>query len=422
MSKIFTPFEEKVRQSMEGYETPFDAKSWNRLEKQIASRGGSSNYSWIVALAAAAIFTGAGSYLIYEHGFKVSKAKGGYAFARFQDQIISNGSNNSISPTNENSLPAQLLSDITLSQNADSGADKISGNTESAYIPLQDRFILQPHIDVSEVQNITPDQEKVTISEENNSRDLKFATNVDKACVGYEVNFNLADSPSEGQYLWNFGDGTFSNKPNTAHRYSKSGVYDVSLSVTSEGGVIRTSVQRDIIVINPSPSADFEWEFVNDPTETPTVKIINISDNANEFSWNFGDGKESEEISPVRSYVDKGKHMVALTVSNEYGCTDSKVKYIPVNTEYKLEAQSKIALGTDIFMPQALKSGKVKFKMTVYQGSTPIFESVNKNKGWDGTSSDGNNVAPGQYPWIVILYNDRTNEEKYFSGLLTVIP
>lgn len=419
MSKIFTPFEEKVRQSMENYETPFDAKSWESLEKRLSpkSKAGSSS-AWLVALVAATLFTGVATYVVYDHNFKVSTAKGAHKVARFN-----NGDSNS------QPLIAQRASENT-AQEAENGGrtNELLESTVSSSIAetlsivsLSERFKVHPQIEQEGNSNTTPELE-TPVKSESNSKDLRFGVDVSNACVGYEVNFNLADSPSEGQYLWNFGDGTFSNKPNTSHNYSKPGTYDVSLSVTSEGGMIRTNVQRDMIVIKPSPSADFEWEFVNDPTEAPTVKIINISDNASDFSWNFGDGKESDEISPVRSYTDKGKHMVALTVSNEHGCTDSKVKYIPVNTEYNLQAQSKITLGEDIFMPQALKSGKVKFKMTVYQGSTPIYETVNKTKGWDGTAPDGSKVAAGQYPWIVILYNDRTNEEKYFSGLVTVIP
>jgi PKD repeat protein len=422
MSKIFTPFEEKVRQSMENFETPFDAKSWESLEKRLSpkSSAGSSS-AWLVALVAATLFTGVTTYMVYEHNFKVSKAKSASTVARFSN------------PSSNPELLVDLnIAEVGSEQSAANGITLpnqpiVESTTSSAMaetlsiVSLSERFKVHPQI---EEENTTESVSAVTTPSkaESNSKDLRFGVDVSNACVGYEVNFNLADSPSEGQYLWNFGDGTFSNKPNTSHNYTKPGTYDVSLSVTSEGGVIRTNVQRDMIVIKPSPSADFEWEFVNGPTEAPTVKIINISDNASDFSWNFGDGKESDEISPVRSYTDKGKHMVALTVSNEHGCTDSKVKYIPVNTEYNLQAQSKITLGEDIFMPQALKSGKVKFKMTVYQGSTPIYETVNKTKGWDGTAPDGSKVAAGQYPWIVILYNDRTNEEKYFSGLVTVIP
>jgi PKD repeat protein len=424
MSKIFTPFEEKVRQTMDSYETPFDAKSWGSLEKQLAPKSGSgSNATWLVALVAATVFTGVASFVVHNHSFKVSKARGGYTVARFNQIPISPELKSALLYAEDNSVEhTSKAAANTIIPAVPNGISENSPETLSI-VTFSDRFKVHPLIE--EVDQIDAGSNNNVINNtgaSSNSRDLRFAADVNNACVGYEVNFNLADSPSEGQYLWNFGDGTFSNKPNTAHMYSKPGSYDVSLSITSEGGVIRTNVQRDMIVIKPSPSADFEWEFVNDPTEAPTVKIINISDNASDFSWNFGDGKESEEISPVRSYTDKGKHMVALTVSNEHGCTDSKVKYIPVNTEYNLQAPQKINLGEDIFMPQALKSGKLKFKMTVYQGSTPIFETVNKTKGWDGSARDGSKVAAGQYPWIVILYNDRTNEEKYFSGLITVIP
>jgi PKD repeat protein len=430
MSKIFTPFEGKVREAMEHYEAPYDPKSWTQLEKQLTPPGaGGANHAWWVALAAATLFTGVVSYGIYDFGFRQTKARLSYQAGRFEVKPASvAGSSDSGSMENQILLAdTQLSSEETGTNVWNNGSASEASVQNPSYRIITsdsstDRGVINGNSQDSPEFNsfVPPVAEPKAAS--SGDRSLRFTADVSTACVGYEVNFNLANSPDDGKYLWNFGDGTFSNKPNTNHRYSKPGVYDVSLSITSDDGVIRSNVQKDMIVVNPSPNADFEWEFINDPTDAPTVKLVNVSDNASEFEWNFGDGRESSEISPVRSYVDKGKHMVALTVSNEFGCTDSKVKYVPVNTEYNLEAQKSIHLGEDIFMPKALKSGKIKFKLTVYKGSTPIFESAHKSKGWDGEMPDGSMAPAGEYPWIVIMYNERTNEEKYFSGLVTVIP
>jgi hypothetical protein len=61
--------------------------------------------------------------------------------------------------------------------------------------------------------------------------------------------------------------------------------------------------------------------------------------------------------------------------------------------------------------------------MTIYNGEQPIYETTNKSKGWDGKLPSGTSASAGQqFPWIVIIYNEATKEEKYFSGIVTILP
>ncbi|WP_246245490.1 PKD domain-containing protein, partial [Flagellimonas amphidinii] len=66
---------------------------------------------------------------------------------------------------------------------------------------------------------------------------------------------------------------------------------------------------------------------------TGTVSFINISENAQSYEWNFGDGTTSTEINPVKTYTD-GTYTVTLTASNIAGATatftDEIVISIPV--------------------------------------------------------------------------------------------
>jgi hypothetical protein len=116
--------------------------------------------------------------------------------------------------------------------------------------------------------------------------------------------------------------------------------------------------------------------------------------------------------------------MIALEVHNEWGCSDSKIKYVVINQEYNLMAPNSFnPTAKETFMPEALKQGKTQFKLTVYNGEQPIYETNNKAKGWDGRLPGGQIADSGKaYPWIVIIYNETTKEEKYFSGTVTVLP
>jgi PKD repeat protein len=406
MSKKFTAFEEKLNNALEHYELPFENGDWKRLENQL-DKGVASNH-WMVALAAAAFFSGIVGFAAYTYSSKLVDASRGAAFARFENQIdVKNAK------TASKEVIASEEQNTTAIAPQDKTSATIKGGTQSTA--------------ASENTNvITESTEKIAVV---NTKPVSTALSVKpsttSSCAGGEVEFNAVNGPIDGSYLWNFGDGNFSNKPNPKHKYAKAGVYDVSLSVTSKkDGQINTTVMNDLITIHPAPSADFEWDFINNPGDEPTVKIVNTSENASSFEWRFNDGSTSKVISPVRSYNDKGKQMIALEVRNEWGCSDSKIKYVVINQEYNLMAPNSFnPTARETFMPEALKQGKTQFKLTVYNGEQPIYETNNKAKGWDGKLPGGQLADSGKaYPWIVIIYNETTKEEKYFSGTVTVLP
>jgi PKD repeat protein len=414
MSNKFTPFEDKIRGSLEHYELPFEASSWNDLENRMKGNGTSAN-TWVVALVAACFFSAIGSFILYKYSFNLIDAKKGHGIARFESKSrvsnssssIENGSiDSNVTANNPSTNRSNPLNLTPLAANVSS-----SSNSTDSSIPTES---ILTDIDTQQNEVVAP----------KTSTTLSVRPSVTTSCAGGEIDFNAVNGPNEGSYLWNFGDGNFSNKPNPKHKYVKPGVYDVSLSITSKkDGQINTTVMNDLITIHPAPNAEFEWDFVNSASEEPTVKIINTSENATSYNWKFGDGSTSKVISPIRSYTDRGKQMIALEVSNEWGCSDSKVKYIHINQDYNLMAPEKFSPKTNVFMPDGLKQGKSQFKLTIYNGEKPIYETTNKSKGWDGTLPSGTTAVAGdQYPWIVIIYNDTTKEEKYFSGIVTILP
>ncbi|MEZ4799870.1 MAG: PKD domain-containing protein [Flavobacteriales bacterium] len=423
MSNKLTAFEEKVRGAMDHYELPYDSGSWNDMNNRLDS--GASANTWIVAVAAAFVFTAIGSWTIYKYSFDVVGAKGANHIARFESELQVKNAGNSV-------VYAENSSFENFNQADESSTTNVTNlNNHSATALSQPTIEVNATTATSEagLENetnaaSTPNGSENTGTNKVASSALSVATSVTETCSGGEIEFTALNGPREGSYLWNFGDGNFSNKPNPKHKYLKPGVYDVSLSITSKrDGQINTTVMNDLITVNPTPSADFEWDFINGASEEPTVKVINTSDNADSYTWKFGDGSTSNEISPVKSYSEQGKQLIVLEVANEFGCADSKVKYIHINQEYNLMAPESFSIKNGVFMPEGLKSGKNKFKLTIYNGEQPIYESTSKSKGWDGTLPNGAKAIAGdQYPWIVILYNDVTKEEKYFSGIVTILP
>jgi hypothetical protein len=65
------------------------------------------------------------------------------------------------------------------------------------------------------------------------------------------------------------------------------------------------------------PIASFQFEV---STDNPLQVIFeNFSQNAETYSWNFGDGQTSTEQSPTHTYAEFGEYTVVLTATNKAG-------------------------------------------------------------------------------------------------------
>ena len=67
----------------------------------------------------------------------------------------------------------------------------------------------------------------------------------------------------------------------------------------------------------PQVTANFTYTLNSD---TGKVTFINTSENADTYTWNFGDSTTSTEINPIKTYVT-GQYPVVLTAKNSSGAT-----------------------------------------------------------------------------------------------------
>jgi PKD repeat protein len=80
----------------------------------------------------------------------------------------------------------------------------------------------------------------------------------------------------------------------------------------------------------PEPVADFSVDDTA-PNNIQVVQFADLSENATEWLWNFGDGTSTEQ-NPTHTYTAAGTYTVSLTVTNAAGeDTATKVDYITVS-------------------------------------------------------------------------------------------
>ncbi len=127
-------------------------------------------------------------------------------------------------------------------------------------------------------------------------------------CLTGEANFSNS-SENWSSISWDFGDGESSEEISPTHTYAESGSYDVVLTVVGINGDTE-EVTQTVVYENCALVAGFEFEI-----ECPDVIFTNMSENATNYFWDFGDGNGSGEANPTHQYALSGTYTVQLSAS-----------------------------------------------------------------------------------------------------------
>lgn len=142
-----------------------------------------------------------------------------------------------------------------------------------------------------------------------------FSSNVVAACAPFPVQFFNESMGTYESINWSFPGGmpNSSTEDNPVILYSTPGNYSVSLSIDGTLGANTSSV-IDYLEIVAVPEPDFSFIIL----DGGTVIFNNASTDADSYSWDFGDGNNSNEESPVHTYSSPGVYTVSLNASNPY--------------------------------------------------------------------------------------------------------
>lgn len=143
-----------------------------------------------------------------------------------------------------------------------------------------------------------------------------FVADPDKGCAPLTVIFTNMTTGTKTGYQWQFpgGNPTASSQQDPVVVYNNPGTYTVILTANGPGGA-NTMTKTKYIVVRGVPTAAFNTNI--DPYNK--VKFNNTSIDGDEYVWDFGDGKSSEDKSPNHIYSAPGKYAVKLTTKNPCG-------------------------------------------------------------------------------------------------------
>lgn len=415
-------FEKIIKESVEGFEAPYDAQAWANVSAQLGKKGG--GMKWIIGSAAAVVLISGTVYMMQDDT------------ATPVDQALTE---NTIQPTEEVitnpvvSNPVDLNEGVTegVSENNETGSTSngvetavthSSGSTTNGQNPT-DHNTGSTGTEVNPTTTQTGTTTNNTSS--NNDPEViaplktnpRFVASNNAACMNTEFIFTPEELNQNVNFVWEFGDGSFSNSKIASHTYTRSGTFNVTLSLKDAKTNKTLSKSAVEVVVNPVPAVNFAWEQSNNLI--PTISFINLTEDADKFAWDIKGVKTSTDTQIDYTFRKKGTYIVELSAGNEFGCTNTVQKPIEVKSDYNLLAPTAFTPNgdnkNDYFIPEALRIMDVDFTMVVFDKSGKVmYQTTDVNMPWDGNNATDNSIAEdGAYVWKVQFKNSNGELEMY---------
>ena len=196
---------------------------------------------------------------------------------------------------------------------------------------------------------------------------LNTAFTAPSRCLDSAVVFLDQSSSTSGpvnSWLWNFGDGTFSNQQNPVHTYAAAGSFPVTLISNNQRGCKDTAVNT--ITVYPKPAASFITDTVICATATDIFTNTSTGSVAS-YSWNFGLGNTSTSASPAEVFNTAGTFAATLVDISPNGCKDTFSRNITVNPLPAIVTSGNVTI-CPYASTQLSATGGVKYLWTPFKG------------------------------------------------------
>ena len=150
----------------------------------------------------------------------------------------------------------------------------------------------------------------------------------DSGCSPLSINFQA--NSGAVLYLWDFGDGGYATGANNHHTFNNNNFTDTTFEVEliSTSSFNCSDTTKKTIKVYANPEADIHVTPITQTYPNASVGIINLSQNASRFTWDFGDNNSFIGFSPdSHTYNTHGTYLISLIAQNNF-CKDSVSKEI----------------------------------------------------------------------------------------------
>jgi len=149
--------------------------------------------------------------------------------------------------------------------------------------------------------------------------EISTTFSVTEGCVPLEVQLTDESTNDPTSWMWEFpgGEPATSTEQNPTVVYNQAGNYTINARVSNADG--SSSLEfLDVVTVESLPTSEFNVTVFSE-----TINLENNSVGATEYSWDFGDGKSSQENSPEHSYASSGSYEITLIATNDCGSVES---------------------------------------------------------------------------------------------------
>lgn len=133
------------------------------------------------------------------------------------------------------------------------------------------------------------------------------------------INFQDQSTGTIANWMWSFGDGTYSELQNPTHLFPNPGLYTVCLTISNpDTGNYCWDNFCDTIYIDIIHDCEADFSAVLDSlNKEPNTFFFydHSTGNPNSWLWLFGDGSLSTDQNPVHRFVASGEFRVCLLIA-----------------------------------------------------------------------------------------------------------
>ena len=255
---------------------------------------------------------------------------------------------------------------------------------------------------------------------QNTETGLLFETQIyDDHCdqgIG-EISISHLNGSAPFNYNWSHSDVDQSFTDNLFE-----GIYQVN--VTDNDGC----VGELLLNVNniPGPTAFFQQTFDTVTYVDGLVEFLNFSIPHPQTvlvsnQWSFGNGQFSNDEAPQYNFNQIGNYIIQLTVTDDFGCSDSYQREVVAVEDYFVWVPSAFTPNgdgmNDIYKPLFHNIIEESYELFIFdKWGKLVFETTDVNKGWDGMRIDNGIKADNSSYSFIATFITYRNELKKETG------
>lgn len=179
------------------------------------------------------------------------------------------------------------------------------------------------------------------------------------------------------RYLWDFNDGTQSNKQSVIHTFFREGVFNVTLTIWDvNGNRLSDSIQitvfeyyKPIALASANNTCGKAPLLIQFNAEYYDIDKETGKEESYIFKWDFDDGTTSNKKNPKHTFNEVGTYNVRLTIFDSDGQEDTNTIQVTVIDDYYPIASA----SADIVDGKAPLTVKFTGECTDIDGTNPTF-------------------------------------------------